>query len=225
MAAGTGGSWGCSSSRAPPTGSWAHAIARSRGTARAKGLVAASVVINLLFLGFFKYFNFFVESAHAIAAVAGPEPDPPAPRRRPPRRHLLLHVPEHQLHRRRLPRRDRAGAGSHRLRALRGLLPPHGGRPDHALERAAAADAATTARCAGGHLLGLQPRDVGPLQEGRHRRQPGRDRRPRSSRPHSAHDRRDHAPRGTGLRLPDLLRLLRLHRHRPRAWPGSWASP
>ena len=51
------------------------AIARSRGTARAKGLVAASVVINLLFLGFFKYFNFLVESAHAVLASLGLNPD------------------------------------------------------------------------------------------------------------------------------------------------------
>jgi alginate O-acetyltransferase complex protein AlgI len=51
-----------------------NAIARSRGTPRAKGWVATSVAINLLFLGFFKYFNFFVASADAFLGALGLRP-------------------------------------------------------------------------------------------------------------------------------------------------------
>jgi alginate O-acetyltransferase complex protein AlgI len=42
------------------------AIGRSRGTPRAKKWVALSVAINLVFLGCFKYFNFFVASANDL---------------------------------------------------------------------------------------------------------------------------------------------------------------
>jgi alginate O-acetyltransferase complex protein AlgI len=55
------------------TADWllAAAIARSRGTSRAKRLVAVSVSINLLFLGFFKYANFFLASADDLLASLG----------------------------------------------------------------------------------------------------------------------------------------------------------
>jgi alginate O-acetyltransferase complex protein AlgI len=48
-----------------------NAIARSRGTPKAKRWVAVSVALNLLFLGFFKYFNFFVASANALLTRLG----------------------------------------------------------------------------------------------------------------------------------------------------------
>ena len=50
------------------------AIARTRGTPAAKRWVAVSVVINLLFLGFFKYCNFLVDSAAAVLESLGLEP-------------------------------------------------------------------------------------------------------------------------------------------------------
>lgn len=43
-----------------------NAIASCRGTRKAKHWVAVSVTLNLLFLGFFKYFNFFVGSGNAL---------------------------------------------------------------------------------------------------------------------------------------------------------------
>src|SRR5690606_17668963 len=43
-------------------------------TRRRKMLVAASVVVNLTFLGIFKYFNFFVDSAEALARSMGFDP-------------------------------------------------------------------------------------------------------------------------------------------------------
>ena len=48
-----------------------NAIARSRGTPRAKTWVATSVAINLVFLGTFKYFNFFAASASALLGALG----------------------------------------------------------------------------------------------------------------------------------------------------------
>ena len=49
----------------------ALAIARWRGTARARVAVVVSVVANLGILGFFKYFGFFVENLQAVLAAAG----------------------------------------------------------------------------------------------------------------------------------------------------------
>jgi D-alanyl-lipoteichoic acid acyltransferase DltB (MBOAT superfamily) len=48
-----------------------NAIWRSRGTPKAKLWVGTSVFINLLFLGTFKYFNFFVTSADALLQTLG----------------------------------------------------------------------------------------------------------------------------------------------------------
>jgi len=50
------------------------AIARSRGTAKAKRWVALSVGLNLVFLGTFKYCNFMVEAASALLASLGLDP-------------------------------------------------------------------------------------------------------------------------------------------------------
>jgi len=50
------------------------AIARSRGTSRARLWVALSVVLNLVFLGYFKYSNFLVDSASALLLGLGLEP-------------------------------------------------------------------------------------------------------------------------------------------------------
>jgi len=47
----------------------ANLISREPTRAGAKRWVAASVTVNLCFLGFFKYFNFFVDSADALLAA------------------------------------------------------------------------------------------------------------------------------------------------------------
>ncbi len=52
----------------------ANLIARERTPADAKRWVACSVAVNLLFLGFFKYFDFFVDSADALLLRLGLEP-------------------------------------------------------------------------------------------------------------------------------------------------------
>jgi len=49
----------------------ANLISREPTRAGARRWVAASVAINLCFLGFFKYCNFFVDSADALLAAAG----------------------------------------------------------------------------------------------------------------------------------------------------------
>src|ERR1700735_4124506 len=53
----------------------ARAISRSESPGRHKALLTLSVCVNLGFLGYFKYFNFFVESFASMAHAFGlPEP-------------------------------------------------------------------------------------------------------------------------------------------------------
>ena len=72
------------------THSW---FARMEASRRRRWLVRISVIGNLTILGFFKYFNFFVESAEGwrVRRMA-------APRSGPARRYLVLHVPDDELH-------------------------------------------------------------------------------------------------------------------------------
>ena len=56
----------------------AHAIARSGQEGRRRALMALSVGVNLTFLGFFKYFNFFSESLAALLRACGVEHPPTA---------------------------------------------------------------------------------------------------------------------------------------------------
>ncbi len=52
----------------------ANWIKREPNRADARRFVALSVAVNLLFLGFFKYFNFFVDSADALLRALGAQP-------------------------------------------------------------------------------------------------------------------------------------------------------
>jgi len=52
----------------------ANLISRQRDRRTARWYVAASVVVNLTFLGFFKYFNFFVDSLNALLGATGLDP-------------------------------------------------------------------------------------------------------------------------------------------------------
>ena len=75
-------------------------------TARRKTFLVISMVANLGILGFFKYFDFFVDSlATLLEALRLPREQARA-RHRAARRHQLLHVPGDELHDRRLPRQD-----------------------------------------------------------------------------------------------------------------------
>ena len=49
----------------------ARYIARSSDPTKRRLLLALSVGVNLTFLGFFKYFNFFVDSLHGVLGVIG----------------------------------------------------------------------------------------------------------------------------------------------------------
>ena len=94
-------------------------------------------------------------------------------------RHLVLHLPGAQLHRRRLQGRDARPAQPDRLRAVRRLLPAPGGRPDHAgAEPAGAGGAAAHLERRPGPQRRRADR-LGPVQEAGHRRQRRRDRQPR----------------------------------------------
>src|SRR5262245_19403814 len=52
----------------------ANLISRQADRGVARWYVAASVVVNLTFLGFFKYFNFFVDSLNALLGATGLDP-------------------------------------------------------------------------------------------------------------------------------------------------------
>ena len=131
-------------------------------------------------------------------------------------RRQLLHLPGDLVHGRRQAPAGRARQHDRR-RALPELLPPPRGRPDRARPRvpAAAAVAARPEQGRGRLRAGADRARAG--QEGRDRRLPG------------AHDRRPRVRRAGVLRRAgrvdgrvrlhgaDLLRLLRLHRHRDRA--------
>ena len=93
-------------------------------------------------------------------------------------RHLLLHVPEHELHDRRLPRQMPARSIGSRTSRVRRLFPAARRRADRA-GRAPAAAVDVAAPLPAGRLRrrpGAGP--VRPVQEGRRRRQPGADREP-----------------------------------------------
>ena len=99
---------------------------------KARWFVAQSVIFNLALLFFFKYGTFFAENLYAPDGYPDPQErgafgshHPPVGRA-PAHRHLLLHLPDHELHHRRLPER-RAGAaesgGVRHLRHSRALRP------------------------------------------------------------------------------------------------------
>ncbi len=71
-------------------------------------LLTISLVVNLGFLGFFKYFNFFQDSfIRASAGRPGSIRQPDHSRDHPAPGHFLLHVPGGCLHRRRLSQRQK----------------------------------------------------------------------------------------------------------------------
>ena len=85
-----------------------HALPES---ARRKTFLVISMVANLGILGFFKYFDFFVEQLRRACSQAfGVQASRPRARHRAARRHQLLHVPGDELHDRHLPRQVPADA-------------------------------------------------------------------------------------------------------------------
>ncbi len=76
-------------------------LGRSDDERRRKMLLTASLLVNLGFLGFFKYFNFFVDSFRGSAGVGGDASEHAGPAHRAAGGHQLLHVPDPELlHRR-----------------------------------------------------------------------------------------------------------------------------
>ncbi len=103
---------------------------------------AAAVVVNLGVLGCFKYYGFFVDSVADAVHSLGLGAQPAGAGDRAAGRHLLLHLPRHQLRHRHRPRPAPAAA-PRRAGALHVVLPAPGGGADRAGQRAgpAAADA------------------------------------------------------------------------------------
>ena len=99
--------------------SWALGAATFRSLAAeggrtplSKNLVRAAVVVDLVLLGWFKYYGFFVDSVRDALDSIGLGVQPAVARDRPAGRHLVLHVPRHQLRDRHRPRAAAAACGS-----------------------------------------------------------------------------------------------------------------
>ena len=158
----------------------------SSTTAAARGMEAGrrtagascgcSIVSNFGLLGFFKYFNFFVDNVAAALAALGVPVSPPMLRDRPAGRHLVLHVPGDELHDRRLPRRAARAAEPARRRGVRLVLPAPGRRADRARLEPAAAGRSARAASRSTRRDRLPADLLGLLQEAGHRRQRRRDR-------------------------------------------------
>ena len=97
--------------------------------------VAVSVIANLSLLGFFKYFNFGIDTYNALVTALGLEPPRPRLRAadRAAARHQLLHLPVDELLDRRLSGRRSLSAQLRRLRLLRVDVPAARRRADHPL--------------------------------------------------------------------------------------------
>ena len=117
----------------------AAAIARDEeADGRRKALVTLGVIANLAILGFFKYFDFFLEQLGVRAARRRLRARSAAALDHPAGRRVLLHLPGHVLPRRRVPAAGAAGAAA-RHHAADVLLPAPRRRADRARVRSAAA--------------------------------------------------------------------------------------
>ena len=128
-------------------------IARPRrvsGTDASRWLVRAAVVVNLAALGFFKYAEFSaVDRAPTRSSASGSDSTRRSLNVHPAGRHLVLHVPGHQLRDRHRPRRVAQADGAARLRGVPLVLRPPGRRSDRPGQRvrvAARANGRTHAR-------------------------------------------------------------------------------
>ena len=176
---------------------------------------------NLSLLGFFKYFNFGVDSYDALvdwlglaAASARHRPAGDAAAR-----HQLLHVPVDELRHRRLPRRRARDQELHRLRLLRVDVPAAGRRADHPLLRDRG-----SAAFADPHRDEVRARRRVLLRSAWRRRScsptpAARSPTSRSTRARLSTARR--LVRRHRLRLPDLLRFQRLLGHGDRPRPDA----
>ena len=186
-----------------------------------------SLGLNLAVLGFFKYFNFFIGSAADLLRAAGFDASEPTLRILLPDRDQLLHVPRDQLHVRRLSAAtSRPPTDLLDFAVFVAFFPQlvagpigraHIQLPQFEHDRPPLRWPTRSSRAL--------PDPARPVQEGGHRRRPGA---------RSSTGRSPSAGRvvvdlvllagRVRVRPPDLRRLRRLLRRRPRARPASWAS-
>ena len=133
-------------------------LGRSGSEDRRRAWLALSVAANLGLLGVFKYYNFFVESGAALLRWLGLSGQRPHAGDRPAGRDQLLHLPDDELHDRRVPSSAAAHEVARGLRALRRLLPAARRRADRSrapVPSAARGGAALRAGRAGSGGAGL----------------------------------------------------------------------
>ena len=111
----------------------AKAMSAAADPQRRRHLMVLSVTLNLIYLGFFKYFNFFAGSLKQLLATFGlPEPDGFTLHVVLPVGNQLLYIPEHLVHRRRLSEQPGAYRRLRRFRPVPLLFPAPGRRADPA---------------------------------------------------------------------------------------------
>ena len=144
-AGGTGTTASCWPPSPSPTRSSWSASTRPARTPAKRAWCLVAVAANVGVLGYFKYYNFFVDSVTNGFDKLGITVSPPLAAGHPAHRHLVLHVPGDELRDRRLPGQPETGRVA-RLRRLPLVLPPPRGRADRAGHRvpAPAAPAAPT---------------------------------------------------------------------------------
>ena len=121
------------SSTTAPRAAW------RRGPHSAARFLWLSIVSNFGMLGFFKYFNFFVENVARGSRRAGHHGQPAGAAHPAAGRHLVLHVPGDELHDRRVSRRAARAPQPARRRRLRLVLSSPRRRSDSARVVSAAA--------------------------------------------------------------------------------------
>ena len=173
----------CCGSRPSSTGGRPTASAQAQRPRRRTARLAADLGlrVNLGMLGYFKYGEFLLaELAGTDWQSIGIDYRPPAFEHHPAGRHLVLHLPDHVLHARRLPAARRSRRRAFLDFALFVTFFPH--LVAGPIVRPSRARAAVRARRAGragtSSLWGLALMIARPVQEGRDRRRRARRSRP-----------------------------------------------
>ena len=191
-------------------------------TPTALNLVRAAVVVNLVVLGYFKYYDFFVDAFTDSTDAIGLGLNPPLLEILLPVGHLVLHLPRHQLRDRHRPGRRSARCRWATSRSTSRSSPTSSpGRscgPASSPRRSAAGPTPATIPAAEAFRLivaGLFKKVVVSSYLATELVDPvfGAPERPRLS--------WDLLLARLRLRHPDLRRLLRLHRHRHRLRPAA----
>ena len=187
-------------------------------TRRRKLCLIIPMTADLLLLGLLQVRELRTRHGARRRARVRRRRDGSAPRHHPADRHLVLHLPHHQLHRRQLPRRHQADPEFLRVRGVRIAVLAVGRRPDRAVpaDRAGPRDIWVTPTARAGCSRGISFFVVGLIEKVVMADSLAAFVDPALAELPGAVDGRSLA-RGAGLHVPALLRLLRLQHDGRRA--------